>query len=297
MDLDKLSYFHYAATYSNFSMAAKECHIAQTAMSRHIADIEKEIGVELFKRMPKKVFLTPAGEFFFRETREIIKRYNEVLSSVKDIAVGCDDTLKIAFGFYERSLLPEYILPFVEKYPRISITTQQYTYDILIQELEKGNCDVAFCPPNWTLIHNNIRSVALHPSSNYFALSNLHPFAQCTELSTQQIDGQTVIVPASDRPLKAFELLCNHFKIKPNKVITANTFEAMISMIETNIGIALVPSYVIDNYKGITFLPFNYTLMDDKRHAAICLKPALKPAVTLFLDEVALLAENRKTSA
>ena len=281
MDLIKLSYFHSAAAFSNFTKAAQSCHIAQTAMSRHIADIENEIGVELFKRLPKKVVLTPAGELFYSETKEILKKYNDVVSTVQDTAYGWDDRLNIAFGFFERSLLTEYIAPFVQKYPRISITIQQHPYDILMQELQKRNCDVVFCPPNWATIREKYTAVALRPSINHIVLSELHPLTVYSELDAEHIDGQVMIVPANDKPLEAFKRLSDHFNFKPKKLIAANTLEAMISMVETNIGIALVPSYIITNNPSIRFLPFKHTLLDDKRHVALSLKPTFKPAVMI----------------
>jgi len=292
MDFVKLSYFHSAATYSNFSMAAQECHIAQTAMSRHIADIEKEIGVELFKRFPKKVILTPAGELFFHETKEILRKYNEIVTATQDTASGSIDRLNIAFGFYERSLLFEYVLPFVEKYPRISVTIQQYPYDLLIQELKKGNCDVGFCPPNWAATLENTRSVALRTSTNHIALSKTHPLTKYSELSAEQLEGQVIILPKYNEPLDDFKRLCDHYGIKPKKTVHVNTLGAMISMIETNIGVSIVPSYIIEDYSYIEFRPFNYTLLRDKRHVALCLEPVVRSVTSLFLDEIAEKIES-----
>ena len=291
MDLSKLSYFHSAALYSNFTKAAKACHIAQTAMSRHIADIEKELGVELFQRVQRKVTLTPAGELFFQETKDLMKKYNEIVHSVQNVASGYDENLIIAFGFYDRPLLLEYTSYFQEKHPNISITIQQYPHDVLIHELVSGKCDVIFCPPLWASALNNVRAVRLRPCTNHIAFNKAHPFAQCEKLTPEHIDGQTIITPASDKFVEALELLCAHLKIKPKKLVAANTLEAMISMVELNVGIALVPSFVSENYWNIRFLPFDYTLRSDKRHAAICLKPAPKHSATLFLAELALHTE------
>ena len=73
MNIEKLTYYIRAAEYSNFSVAATDCHIAQSAMSRTIAEIEKELDIKLFTRFPKKVVLTPAGESFLRDAKKIIE--------------------------------------------------------------------------------------------------------------------------------------------------------------------------------------------------------------------------------
>lgn len=50
MDLDKIEYFFKAAELKNFTKAAKECHIAQTTMSKYVRVLEEELGCPLFVR-------------------------------------------------------------------------------------------------------------------------------------------------------------------------------------------------------------------------------------------------------
>ena len=61
MDIRGLRYFISAAECLNFTQAAKECFITQTAMSQHIANMEKELGFQLFRRNNRRVELTAAG--------------------------------------------------------------------------------------------------------------------------------------------------------------------------------------------------------------------------------------------
>lgn len=64
MDIRGLKYFISAAECLNFTRAAKECFITQTAMSQHIANMEKELGFQLFRRNNRNVELTTAGRDF-----------------------------------------------------------------------------------------------------------------------------------------------------------------------------------------------------------------------------------------
>ena len=275
MDFVKLSYFIKAATYSNFSMAAQECHIAQTAMSRHIADIEKELGVELFKRMPKKVVLTPAGELFFKEIKELMKKYNDIVIATRNAAAGHEGSLTIAFGFYERSLLVEYVTPFIEKYPKISISIQQHPYGKLMQELKRGNCDIAFAPPNWAATLENTRTVALRTNRNCIVMSKNNPLTKKEEVFPEDVDNCVFIQPGYESPLLEFERLCRGCGITPQKLVYVDTLDEMFSVVEMNVGIALAPSYIVGDYNNVEFRPFNYSELKDKRHVAMCLDPVL----------------------
>ena len=76
MNIHSLQYFCSVAKHLNFSKAAEECHIAQTAMSRSIAAMEDELGFRLFDRTRHHVELTPAGAYFLKEA----KSWNSIIS-------------------------------------------------------------------------------------------------------------------------------------------------------------------------------------------------------------------------
>lgn len=61
MDMKSLNYFVHAAETLNFTKAAKECYISQTAISLSIAKMEEELGFMLFDRNNRSIRLTPAG--------------------------------------------------------------------------------------------------------------------------------------------------------------------------------------------------------------------------------------------
>lgn len=61
MDLAKIQYFLEAARLTNFTQAARNCHIAQTTMTKYITQLEKELGCRLFRREHRGVSLTPEG--------------------------------------------------------------------------------------------------------------------------------------------------------------------------------------------------------------------------------------------
>lgn len=61
MNLNQLEYFISAAEHLNFTKAAKECYISQTAMTQQMQALEKTLGVKLFTRDKHHIELTPAG--------------------------------------------------------------------------------------------------------------------------------------------------------------------------------------------------------------------------------------------
>ena len=90
MDLKQLNYFISAAKHENFTRAAQECFIVQTAMTHQIAALEKELGVSLFERNSRRVKLTPAGEVFLGQAQRIVQAAEDAAALVRAAAEKAD---------------------------------------------------------------------------------------------------------------------------------------------------------------------------------------------------------------
>ena len=75
MDISKLDLFFAAANSESFTQAAEKCNVAQTTMSKYIAQLEEELGVKLFYRTTRECSLTEAGHTFYNGAKEIITMY------------------------------------------------------------------------------------------------------------------------------------------------------------------------------------------------------------------------------
>ena len=73
MNLNQLEYFVSAASYLNFTKAARECYISQTAMTQQMQALEKNLGVKLFIRDKHRIELTPSGRVYLKEAKAILK--------------------------------------------------------------------------------------------------------------------------------------------------------------------------------------------------------------------------------
>lgn len=93
----QIKYFHSVVRNDNFSLAAEECNISQSAISQQIKALEEELGFLLFERKNRKCFLTPAGEQFYKKSLILIADYERICSECKKIAHG--DEFKLRIGY------------------------------------------------------------------------------------------------------------------------------------------------------------------------------------------------------
>jgi DNA-binding transcriptional LysR family regulator len=119
MELRHLRYFVAIGEEENYRRAAHRLHVAQTALSTQIQDLEAELGFKLFDRLPRGVKLSAAGKLFLEDARRILREVNEAAARAARVARGRSGTLRV--GFTEnaswRGVVPESLRRFRERQP------------------------------------------------------------------------------------------------------------------------------------------------------------------------------------
>ncbi len=134
--------FYYAAQSENFSEAARQLYITQSAVSQGIKNLENKLGVTLFDRNSRRARLTPEGKLLFSH---ISQAFNYIKTGEKKLAelhqlgtgeirVGASDTV---CKYY---LIP-YLREFNRRFPNIKIQVINRTSPQIVELLEKGSLD------------------------------------------------------------------------------------------------------------------------------------------------------------
>ena len=91
----RLRVFLAVARHLSFTRAGEELSITTGAVSQQIKLLEQELGYALFVRGKRGVSLTPAGEVFYRQCRQLMIRYNGAAAQGKKVALGNATDLRI----------------------------------------------------------------------------------------------------------------------------------------------------------------------------------------------------------
>ncbi len=164
MDLKQLQYFLAVAKHLNFSRAAEALYISQPTLSYQIAELEKELGTQLFIRDRRKVFLTPAGGALIVMANKALECADEIHSMAQR---GFPETellqsLSVAFDktedHFESTGVTGLIADFITAYPEVEFKLQQASYEECIAHLLNETLDVAFL----VLRHNETLPAPIH---------------------------------------------------------------------------------------------------------------------------------------
>jgi LysR family cyn operon transcriptional activator len=121
MELRQLKYFITSADTLNFTEAARQCFITQSTLSQQIKQLETELGVQLFERIGKRVFLTETGRDFLPYARQTVADADYGVQRIKDMENLKTGRLCIGTTFGLSALITDAIARFSEQYPEVHL--------------------------------------------------------------------------------------------------------------------------------------------------------------------------------
>lgn len=140
--LQSLEQFVVLARTKNFTRAADELHLSQSALSRSIQKLEEQLGRPVFERKPREVVLTDLGELLLERAKDILKLMEDTFSELSEagrrgrIRLGAIPTIAPYF-------LPGLLDGFARKNPDISVIVQEDITESLIKRCSQGEIDLA----------------------------------------------------------------------------------------------------------------------------------------------------------
>ena len=194
MNLRSLRYFVVTAEEANFGRAAKRLHITQPTLSLQIQDLEKEIGVKLFDRLPRGVRLTEAGGHFLSEAGRMLGELDQAIVQTRRVGRGEIGTLRIAFSEIscQQSVVAKALRRFRDIHPDIALELLLLSSSEQQQALDKGAVDAGFCH----LARGPDAGIAtFHLQTDHYvlAVSKYDPMAKRARISLADLSARTLL--------------------------------------------------------------------------------------------------------
>lgn len=239
-DMIFLHSFDSAARHQNFTRAAEELHLTQSSISRHISELENQLGITLFRRVRRQVILTPAGAEFHREVEQLLRQTERMMVR----AVNAGDravTLRIAAPptFSSRWLVPR-LSGFCQANPGVQIDL--LTYDVPFS-LAAESCDLAFHfgEPFWPQAN-------CHYLCRELVVPVRAPGLCPTGSDVNDISGYPLL-QNSARPLQWQEWFSRAGLDDQHSLTGArfDNFSSIIAAVLAGLGVALVPTFLIED--------------------------------------------------
>ena len=144
MNLRQISYFVRIAESGSFSAAADALHVAQSALSRHIKELEEELGGALLDRGSRGVSLSDSGKLLFERAKFILSQFEEAGSEVRAHNKELTGTVRLAAPSSIAQVLYEPLVDrFLGRFPKVRLGLSEGLWDDAANRLRAGTVDVA----------------------------------------------------------------------------------------------------------------------------------------------------------
>lgn len=287
MDLFRMRCIISAADCLNFSKAAREMFVTQSAITQQIAGTEKELGIKLFRKTGRSMALTEAGSYFVSGLKNIVLSYDALCSQTKRIAAA-EDELRIGYhGPMDWGTMLSLISSFKGHFPEAKLSIRTDHWGVLMRDLDRGMLDAVFTEKAELQNHPDVMSVDLFSDYSCVCMNKANPLAKRVRITPDEVNSQTLIMTNSPQPSASMTAIIERLGavgVQTEEMQFVDQFETALTMVAANMGVAFFPrSFKVYTHPSITFVDLDAPLF----HMDIVLafsKPNRNNLVQEFVD-------------
>lgn len=243
MDIEHIQEFVILAETCSFQETAAQTFISQSSLTKHIQNIEKELGIPLFDRTTRTVNLNKYGAEFYKYAKQITQisqNYKFALHNMQreesgrltvafQSRIGQYGVIQLLFRFQEE--FPQYPLKMIEN-PQV------------VRFLAAGESDFVFTSEKAPQ-DNDIAEFICRTNNMVAAVPANHPLAQEARISIQQLKNEKMILH-EDSPqnisweTRTLRRLCTEAGFDINEVMTVSFTSNLVRMVGQGMGIGVI---------------------------------------------------------
>ena len=211
-------------------------------------DLERELGVTLLRRSQREVTLTPEGAVFLREAQDILARAERAVEIVTRASHGQYGKLTIGLcGPATSPFLPGLIREFRKRHPGVMLSLRDIEPVMQPSALANREIDIGFTRGIPAEFRKILRSEIYFSEPIVAAMPSGHALEGTEAIQLGQLSAERFILCARDGAPELFDAIiamCKRAKFSPNIVDTPRLWQTILTMVEAEEVIALLPACV-----------------------------------------------------
>lgn len=242
ISLRQLRVFLAVAQQQHFRRAADSLHLSPPAVSRHIADLENELGLKLFDRNTREVVLTDAGRYLEHAIGRVLDELEGVLTHLQAESERRRGKIHVAsVPTLSARLMPQCIADCAQRYPELTIQLHDEAQTLVLDSVRNGDVDfgLAIDPPNT----GEFDSEVILRDPFVLVCRPDHPLAALKEVPWDKLRGeQLVLLDYSSGSRRLIDRALASRDIDVNIVQQTGHTHTAFRMIEEGLGISVSPA-------------------------------------------------------
>ena len=243
MHVETLKVFCDLVDLESFSLAAERNFITQSAVSQQIRTLEEKFKRRLLERIRgrREVKLTPAGDVFYRESKNVLAAYHQLHENLRGVVGKIGGTVKVStvysVGLHE---LPSKVGEFMTKFSSAKIDLEYSRTTKVVRDVQNGTVELgvlAFPEPRRGL------TIVQMPANRLVLICPPdHKFAKKSQIKTKDLNGLDFVLFERDTPTrKATDRILKTYGVEVKKVAEFDNIETIKRAVQVGFGLAILP--------------------------------------------------------
>ena len=236
MELQKLRYFHTVAKFQHMTKAAEYIKIAQPALSQAIRSLENELGVALFVKRGRNIFLTEFGEHLKKRLDTLLPDIESIPLEIEQMKNQTNKTVKLNI-LAASTFVINAIVNYRKDHPDVIFDFEQNAL--------KYDCDIIISTNGFTEASSgNPKKRCVKEENIYLAVPSDSPYASYPSIELAAVRDDGFVMLSNSR---LFGVICNKFcsmaGFVPKILFESDSPGAVQNIISTGTGVAFWPEY------------------------------------------------------
>lgn len=245
LDSRQLQAFVAVARRQSFTLAAKDLHLTQSAVSHALRALEEDVGCRLLDRVGRRVALTHHGEQFLQRAELVLREMERARAELEDLTNWGHGRLRVGGSVTAcQHILPTALREFRQSFPKCSIRIEPGDQPAQLELLRRGSIDLAI-----TIAPEDDREMEVIPlfeDELRLMVGPMHPWAQAGKATREQLAEETLIL--YNKSTRTAALVAEHFRREgfvPNNAIELGSVEAMKELVKAGVGAGVFAPWIV----------------------------------------------------
>ncbi|MFB7304461.1 LysR family transcriptional regulator [Heyndrickxia sporothermodurans] len=234
--------FHTLINTGNFTETGLKLNLTQSSISHTISNLEAELELSLIIRNRNNIVLTSEGKIVYEHISKILQQQQQLETTVANLKNLIGGSLSVGIlPSVSLVLLPKVLAYFEQHHPSLTIRLMEGDYDQIEEWLNNGVVDVGFLVDPYS---KNLVFDAVFDDELVCIMYKDHPLANEDKLQLEQLKHERWIMPKRTIDRDVSRILSEN-KIYPHIVYEISVDQVILTMVNENLGISIVPNSLL----------------------------------------------------
>lgn len=262
ISMRQLRYFVAAATTGRFSQAALDVHVSQSAITSAVAQLEENLGVNLFERQPYGVALTAEGHRFLQHARHILDTLNDALKEPLFLSHTQEGVVRVGatyavLGYF----LPSLLARFKRSYPQVDIDLVDMDRPSIEQAVLEGRLDLGLIIVSNSEAIDRFEHYVLIRSRRQLWLASHHPLMTKPDITLKDVAEHAYILGTVEEGEASTQRYWQARGLEPRVAFRTSSMESVRGLVAHGFGVTILSDMVFRTWslegKRIEVRPLN----------------------------------------